>query len=43
MHNLIFLTDLTGSDLDPYMRLNEAQLFMLLNLIQVYLLRKVPK
>ncbi|MCC4502686.1 TrmH family RNA methyltransferase [Limosilactobacillus reuteri] len=27
MHNLIFLTDLTGSDLDPYMRLNEAQLF----------------
>lgn len=27
MHNLIFLTDLTGSDLDPYVRLNEAQLF----------------
>ncbi|MDE7039998.1 MAG: RNA methyltransferase [Limosilactobacillus sp.] len=27
MHNLIFLTDLAGSDLDPYMRLNEAQLF----------------
>ena len=27
MHNLIFLTDLTGSDLDPYMRFNEAQLF----------------
>lgn len=27
MHNLIFLTDLAGSELDPYMRLNEAQLF----------------
>lgn len=27
MQNLIFLTDLTGSDLDPYVRLNEAQLF----------------
>ncbi len=27
MHNLIYLTDLTGTDLDPYVRLNEAQLF----------------
>lgn len=27
MHNLIFLTDLGGKDLDPYVRLNEAQLF----------------
>lgn len=27
MHNLIFLTDLTKPDLDPYVRLNEAQLF----------------
>lgn len=27
MHNLIFLTDLAGRDLDPYVRLNEAQLF----------------
>lgn len=27
MHNLIFLTDLTSPDLDPYTRLNEAQLF----------------
>lgn len=27
MHNLIFLTDLAGADLDPYVRLNEAQLF----------------
>lgn len=27
MQNLIFLTDFTGSDLDPYVRLNEAQLF----------------
>ncbi len=27
MHNLIFLNDLNGSDLDPYVRLNEAQLF----------------
>lgn len=27
MHNLIFLTDLAGTDLDPYVRLNEAQLF----------------
>lgn len=27
MHNLISLTDLTGPDLDPYVRLNETQLF----------------
>ncbi|MBB1079564.1 RNA methyltransferase [Limosilactobacillus sp. STM2_1] len=27
MHNLIYLKDLTGPDLDPYVRLNEAQLF----------------
>lgn len=27
MHNLILLKDLTGKDLDPYVRLNEAQLF----------------
>ena len=27
MYNLIFLTDLTGPNLDPYVRLNEAQLF----------------
>ena len=27
MHNLIFLDDLNSSDLDPYVRLNEAQLF----------------
>lgn len=27
MHNLIYLTDLKGADLDPYVRLNEAQLF----------------
>lgn len=27
MHNLIFLTDLDRPDLDPYVRLNEAQLF----------------
>ena len=27
MHNLIFLDDLNGADLDPYVRLNEAQLF----------------
>lgn len=27
MHNLIFLTDLARTDLDPYVRLNEAQLF----------------
>ncbi len=27
MHNLIFLTDLTGAALDPYVRFNEAQLF----------------
>ena len=27
MHNLIFLDDLNGEDLDPYVRLNEAQLF----------------
>ena len=27
MHNLVFLTDLEGKDLDPYVRLNEAQLF----------------
>ncbi|MEY8441032.1 RNA methyltransferase [Lactobacillaceae bacterium 24-114] len=27
MHNLIFLNDLDGVDLDPYVRLNEAQLF----------------
>ena len=27
MHNLIFLDALNGADLDPYVRLNEAQLF----------------
>lgn len=27
MHNLIFLDDLNGADLDPYVRLNEAQMF----------------
>lgn len=27
MHNLIYLTDLTGAALDPYVRLNETQLF----------------
>lgn len=27
MHNLIFLDDLNGADLDPYVRLNETQLF----------------
>ena len=27
MHNLIFLDDLNGADLDPYVRLNEAHLF----------------
>lgn len=27
MHNLIFLTDLKGANMDPYVRLNEAQLF----------------
>lgn len=27
MHNLIFLDNLNGTDLDPYVRLNEAQLF----------------
>lgn len=27
MHNLIFLDDLNGADLDPYVRLNESQLF----------------
>lgn len=27
MHNLIFLTDLEGTNMDPYVRLNEAQLF----------------
>lgn len=27
MHNLIFLDELNGADLDPYVRLNEAQLF----------------
>lgn len=27
MHNLIFLNGLDGADLDPYVRLNEAQLF----------------
>ena len=27
MHNLIFLDDLNRADLDPYVRLNEAQLF----------------
>lgn len=27
MHNLIFLDDLNGANLDPYVRLNEAQLF----------------
>ena len=27
MHNLIFLTNLDGASLDPYVRLNEAQLF----------------
>lgn len=27
MHNLIFLDDLNGADLDPYVQLNEAQLF----------------
>lgn len=27
MHNLNFLTDLDGAELDPYMRMNEAQLF----------------
>lgn len=27
MHNLIFLTDLESADLDPYVRLTEAQLF----------------
>lgn len=27
MHNLIFLDDLNGADLEPYVRLNEAQLF----------------
>lgn len=27
MHNLIFLDDLNSADLDPYVRLNEAQLF----------------
>lgn len=27
MHNLTFLTDLSDTDLDPYVRLNEAQLF----------------
>ena len=27
MHNLIFLTDLAGDNLDPYVRFNEAQLF----------------
>ncbi|MBB1063427.1 TrmH family RNA methyltransferase [Limosilactobacillus fastidiosus] len=32
MHNLIFLTDLVGNDLDPYVRLNEAQLFHARNL-----------
>lgn len=30
MHNLIFLDDLNGADLDPYVRLNEAQLFHVL-------------
>lgn len=27
MHNLIYLTDLEGAELDPYVRLNETQLF----------------
>lgn len=27
MHNIIFLKDLDGTALDPYVRLNEAQLF----------------
>lgn len=27
MHNLIYLTDLAGADMDPYVRLNETQLF----------------
>lgn len=27
MHNLTFLSDLEGADLDPYVRLNEVQLF----------------
>lgn len=27
MHNLIFLTKLTGVNLDPYVRFNEVQLF----------------
>ena len=27
MHNIIFLKDLDGKALDPYVRLNEAQLF----------------
>ena len=43
MHNLIFLDDLNGADLDPYVRLNEASCFTHWSLIRDFLSQKVPR
>lgn len=43
MHNLIFLDDLNGADLDPYVRLNEAQLFHALELDPGLFIAESPK
>ena len=43
MHNLIFLDDLNGADLDPYVRLNEAQLFHALEPDQGLFIAESPK
>ncbi|KRN58496.1 TrmH family RNA methyltransferase [Limosilactobacillus secaliphilus] len=43
MHNLIYLKDLAGTDMDPYVRLNEAQLFHALEPEPGYFIAESPK
>lgn len=43
MHNLIFLTDLEGANMDPYVRLNEAQLFHAMEPNQGLFIAESPK
>ena len=43
MHNLIFLTDLEGANMDPYVRLNEAQLFHVMEPNQGLFIAESPK
>lgn len=43
MHNLIFLTDLEGANMDPYVRLNEAQLFHAMEPKQGLFIAESPK